>query len=374
MAVYIFSFTISGLLFFLSEKVVVKQRKMVALCALIVPCLIAGLRSSTIGTDIKTYLLPMTKAALNAGSFEEYWNTSWWWLYKYIGVSEYELGFGITVYIIAHIFGSIHAVQFVIQALTIVPIYLACKKLQKIRNFPVWLFMLVYFSLMFNMSLNLMRQSIGVSFILLAYSYLVNNERKKCVILTMVATFFHISSLLGIVVFLVHEYANSNIKSHCKSYQSYYPKMLIIIFGGLSVIVGVGIVADLLSTVGLGRYVSYISGQLEFLPNQLIVRVPVFALLLFSWRILKDKFDGIFLFSMLWFDLVCSQFASTSSFGGRISICFMVFELITMPSIYVASKRNKLILAIIITYLGFYWWYYYVFIGKGMTVPYVLGT
>ena len=63
---YIVVFIISIGFFALSDRVKFTQRKPVVFVAVMILCLLAGLRAESIGTDTKVYLVPVFEAAKNA--------------------------------------------------------------------------------------------------------------------------------------------------------------------------------------------------------------------------------------------------------------------------------------------------------------------
>ena len=127
MIVYIIGFSVSTLLFYFSNKVVKKQQWIIISIALMIPCLIAGFRADSVGTDVKRYLVQMTDAAISSNGIKDYLNNSWYMIWQNLYVSDYEYGFSFLVYIVAKLFKNIYAVQFFIQAFTVVPIYFALR-------------------------------------------------------------------------------------------------------------------------------------------------------------------------------------------------------------------------------------------------------
>lgn len=375
MSIYIIGFIISTLLLSFSNKIVERQRWLFTCIALIIPCCIAGFRAESIGTDVYNYLAPMTNAAISSDNLVDYMNTSWYRVYRNLYVSNYEIGFSLLVYVIAKVFKNIYAVQFGIQAITIIPLYIACSKLK--NKFPLWLCILTYYCLIFNTSLNLMRQAIGMAFIFLGYVYFSNHEKKKCIIVTIIAVLFHTSALLGIIIYFFFYFVNDDhlLDLRLGKKRSYnYINMIIVIAIGFILIVSVNGVVNTLSSLGLGKYIGYINGELHFMPNQFISRLPIFILFLYAWGKCKNTNNNMnFLFIMLYFDLLCSQFTSVNSFGGRIALYFSQFQILTYPTIYLATKKNKFVLFLLIAYMAFYWWFYYVYSGVNATVPYVMG-
>lgn len=376
MSVYIIGFFISTLLYVSSDKADGKRKWILNLAALLIPCIIAGCRNSFIGTDVRSYLMQMTDAAISSDGFLEYLNSSWYLIWRDVHVFDYEIGFDILVYIVAIIFKNIYAVQFAIQAFTVIPIFIAVLKMKK--DCPVWLGMLTYYLMLFNVSLNLMRQSIGMAFIVLAYAYFCDKEIRKCILATLVAVLFHTSALIGIVIFLICWFVNTDSQMNLpigKEKNGYYTNMVITIMAGVIAVVGINLLNNLsfLSDLGLNRFLVYINGEIHFMPNQVIGRLPVFIFFMYAWKKMEKEDNMRFLFTMLCLDLICSQFTSVNQYAGRIALYFSQFEIFTFPTIYTRAKKNHWMLFLLIAYMAFYWWYYYAYKGANATIPYVIG-
>ncbi len=369
MGIYIFGFGSSILLLYLASHINTKQRWALALIALSIPCLIAALRANDIGTDTSVYLVQIVDAAQNTSSIKEYLNISWFSVWRYKSVSEYEIAFTAVIYIVVKLFHGMAAVKFVIEALMLFPTYFALKKMGKERY--MWLSFLVYYCMMYNSSLNVMRQFIAMAFTFLAFAYAVERQYRGALIFEIVAVLFHTSAILGVVIYGMFVFVNKNTPVRGFKIFRNYSRLIAVTLLGLLLLVATNVIVKIMSVVGLGRYADYILGDITFLPNQILVRLPIFVLFILLWkRMQKNEAWNRFLFAMLIYDFICSQFASVLSYSGRITWYFVQFEMVTLPSFYMNSKKNKLLLLIIIGYLIFYWWYYYVNLNNGSTVPF----
>ena len=377
MMIYLLAFTSSTLLISVKNKIVKKQRWILEIIALLIPCIIAGMRASTIGTDVQRYLVQMTNAAINSDSFIQYLNSHWFMIWEYLSVSDYEIAFSCVVYIIAKLFGNIYMVQFILQLLTIGPIYFSLKVLYGSSNKFCWIGFLTFLLMFYNVSLNAMRQCIAMAFILVAFSYLTKNNLKKCIIFTIIAFLFHTSALLGVVIFFVYFFVEKmkplKIKLLGKNVSYRYTNMLFFILISIVGFLSLEIIISLLNIFGLSKYLNYINGSISFMPNQIISRLPSIFMYFYALKKYVTEKNIRFLFVMLFLDLISSQFTSVSEFGGRISMYFSQFQILGIPAICERSNHGKLISTIFVLYLFFYWWFYFVYIGANSTVPYILG-
>lgn len=324
---YIVVFIISIGFFALSDRVKFTQRKPVVFVAVMILCLLAGLRAESIGTDTKVYLVPVFEAAKKCHSIGEYLNSSFHaftWTTNY--VKDLEPLFPSLVLIVTKITGSLYCVQTVLELCAILPLYVAVRK---DKNTSLWMAMFVFCMAFYNPSMNMMRQSIAMSFGVLGFEYWRNET----------------------------------------------PRMLIAIGIGLAGMLLASAIVLALSSFGFGQYLSYVTGKLSFMPNQLLIRVPQIVLIIWSYRYLKDQRGDIsFFLVMQVYVVLFLQFTSVSGYGGRIALYFAIFDVIVIPWAMGALKPVKsgiIIRSAIILYYMFYWWFYFVYSGTHQTVPYI---
>ena len=331
--------------------------------ALFVPCALAALRSSDIGTDVNLYVKPMYELACRDLSFSDYQRSSWWSVWHYKSPSDYEPAFAFLIWAVSRATHSFSAVLFVLQALMIVPIYLCLIRVRK--NCPLWLGMAVYYLMFFNSTLNLARQWIAVSFILFAIHYLFDSKRIKYWIIILIASGFHRSALFGILIFILYQYL---VKDGCGVRQVTIVGLVAI----LSLFVST-VLSSLLPVIGLGKYTGYL-GDLDFLPNQILLRLPMLALLLAYWKKSEDKTVAAFFLGMIFLDMALSQLASANEQSGRIALYFSITAVLYIPAAVSAmgSQASRFGLGTaMMSYCVVYWVYTYVISGAGETIPYV---
>ena len=381
---YLLTFLISISLLSVSRRVIKTQQIYIEILAIILPCLLAGFRSNEIGTDTMAYLEPIFNAAKNASGFNEYMNYSWYNIYRYNHVYEYEIGFTTLIYITSKIFHNIVPCKFFVELLIIVPIFIALKKYCK--NVPLWLGMGVFYFLFFNQSLNLMRQYIAMSFLFLAIvGYMQNKKIRNYISFQVIAMLFHSSSLIGIVIILIMIYINYSDEKYI-IHNNQRNKVILVTCFGLILLVVLNNASYLLSVLGMSTYIGYVNGTLTFMPNQIIVRLPILFFCWVKWKILLKQCKNInFYICMVLYTIIFSQLAGTSTFGVRISVYFSIFLIAFLPQIYNCSNRsnrnikslmvstnwtNLLCNVAIIFYIIFYWWFYYINLGSDGTMPY----
>ena len=176
MYIYLICFFTSCLFLMLSEKY--NKNKVVhnilVIIALFLPCLLAGMRAETIGTDVQVYLKPIYNCANMAETFSEFLNMK----INLLVVADFERGFSSLVYLITKIFGNIQFVFFFVELCIILPIYKGLKKIKSFEDSKIWLSMLVFYLMSYNRTLNVMRQYVCIAIIFYATICLLEDETK----------------------------------------------------------------------------------------------------------------------------------------------------------------------------------------------------
>lgn len=368
MQVYIISFLASLLLLYVAEKKEFKGQlaKACAVIAILIPCLIAGLRSYNVGTDVEIYVRPLYYAANASESFGHYIALSYsltGWELSF--VADFEIGFTVLVFLVERIFGNFQVLLFIIQALTVIPVYKGLRAFSKTQ--PVWLGMAVYYLMFFNYSLNMMRQWIAMAWLFYAFHFLRDRKHLRYFLIWAVAMLFHKTAFVGLGIFVIYRLiAKEN------TYNKTIKTLLITVVGAMS-LMGLPIVLQLLNSLGF-NYGGYVTGTLRFMPNQLLYRLPIMLLLIVQWRRMK-KVDphARFYLLMVVFDVLASQLTSLYAHSGRVGVYFSEYYILAYPALYASSARKdnqKLIKWLILAYLCIYWWYTYVYLGTSETMPY----
>lgn len=156
--------------------------------ALFVPCLFAGARDATIGTDVMTYGYWTFKSATRSSLLP--------FLSSYADISAF--GFNLISWIIARA-GSFPLYLGTLQALVVVPLCAYSKKL-----FPQssWIAMALYMLLLFPFSLNAMKQMIAVALCVLTFQ--LADERRPLLFagaVLIIAFLFHQTAIVALIYY-----------------------------------------------------------------------------------------------------------------------------------------------------------------------------
>ncbi|MGJ0841791.1 EpsG family protein [Clostridium tertium] len=383
MWVYLICFAVSCIFLKISE---VSKKKLLynifTTIGLLIPCILAGLRADTIGTDIQVYVKPMFEAASMASSFLEYNNMGWIASWTYMYVYEIEIGFSLLVYIITKVFGNLSVLLTCIELLIIVPFYKGLSYHKK--ELPMWLCMLIFYLMNYNVSLNMMRQWIAMALLFYGFRYVLERKLIKFIIVVLISMMFHNSAMLGILFYLIYAFIYSNKKDKNvkiligrKRYN--FPEKLtkvieifiVFCFGLLSI----NVLIILLNKIGLNKYAAYINGDLHLLPFQLLLRLPFIIIILLNWKKYSERYNmSSYLLAMMLIDLLVSQIGSISQYSWRITTYFSMFNCLSYCSICFFSKKRMTRINYkfwMIIYLIVYWVYYFVLQGIHETVPYI---
>lgn len=201
--IYLTAFASSIGLFWMGQKLYAYgksayiQQKIVFLLAVLIPCLLAGFRANSVGIDVEVYVVPDMRMSASAHiqSFADCCS---------LLDRAPEYLYMLLVYLCSRITADEGLLLFMLQFLTITPILLAVVKMRKDISVP--LAMATYLFCFYNNSLNMMRQSVACSFILLGAVYIFEHGQKinaKAVICFIVAFLFHNSAFIGIIAVYV---------------------------------------------------------------------------------------------------------------------------------------------------------------------------
>ena len=193
MVPYLILFSSVPLLLHVAHNVITQKnaRILFEVCAVALPCLLAGLRSSSVGTDMVTYGEWGFVQAQTA-SWAQYYGTVKGW---------HPLGYSLFTWLVGH-FTRCRLLYFgLIQALCAVPAYLSMRRVNPQGS---WAGMLVYLLIIYPFSLNGMKQSIACGLGALMFWILVNKRYISFVIAVLFACLFHPTALFLLLLIPVH--------------------------------------------------------------------------------------------------------------------------------------------------------------------------
>lgn len=381
MWIYLVVFLVSFLLMRLSEKCNKKSFKIVLVFfALSIPSILAGVRDYTIGTDVSGYLKPMFECATEAKSWKDYYGMYWQesaWLIRY--VSGIEIGFSALVYIVTKITGSMQFLMFFIEFIILVFMYRGLSKYKSLEG-NISIAMLVYYLLFYNITLNIMRQLISIAICFYAFSCLLNdrNGKLKFFIWYFVAIGFHITSIVGIIIYGIYVLLNTNKKKYIKlsKYSLSVNNIVICILFVLGIVLCLNLkpIILLMSLFGFDYYSAYVDGNIRFSLLSFIELIPIVCIYIINRQTFHKKFDNSFFYVIVFFmNFIISQLSTINKYTQRIGFLFLTFNTIFyvfLINSFGEKNMRAVIRVILIIYLLLYWIYNFVIGGRGETVPY----
>lgn len=374
--IYIVAFVTTSLLVRLSQNIKKKNTNLMCLfLSLLVVILLAGLRSFSVGTDTYGYLQNMYLCSLNASSYKEYLSQRWWSVYKYNYVTDYEYGFTFVVYLSSRIFNSPFGPLFFIHLLIFLPLIyiLNEERFDLSPSIFVWCYLFFFY----NTSLNLLRQFVATSVMMLAVYLFTKKKIFWSIFWALFATLFHKSSILAFaLIILIYRfiYFKRFFSGYSKTTNSAKRTSLIIIVL-LVFFLASNLIIKFLNNIGF-HYLGYIEGGYVISYRMIILKLPILIyILVFKADCKSDVFDFRFYLVMLLLDFLFNQFSGTNQYAGRIAFYFSVFYCFmfssTTKNLSKASFLKKAInIGFVIAYCFAYFAYYILICNSNETLPY----
>ncbi len=339
-----------------------KIKVIFSILAILIPSILAGMRALEIGTDVKIYVVRLFANAKNMNLFE------------FLQYSEVEVGYSLLVYFSTLISKDVHIILFLNELIIIIFVYLFAY--DKRNKNPIWLTMAVFFFVIYNSSLNLIRQTIAISIILYSLTHIEKKHYKRTILLFLLAMTFHRTTIFAIPLYLIlYFYNNEKIK---------YKK----------VIVCVTLVMLLLVVLNYQTIMNFATYNLKIIPDkyfkyfvslaqefdinyfELIYKVFWLGGFIVLYKLRKGQVkDEIpyFVFGLIDFVLFPISFSIKNA--DRMGYYYLYPALLTIvPSLRNIVKDNKVKKVIIyiamVGLLILYWYRIYVMLGFAETYPY----
>lgn len=230
---------------------------------------------------------------------------------------------------ISRFLGSPYWIMTIYGLLTYFFLYISLDKYEY-KSFAL----LIYLCFLWLSSLNLLRQSLAVCILLYAYKYVIQKKLLKYIVFVVLATLFHSSAIIGILVYFV--FHKCTIKT-------------LIIFACLSIIIS-SIVYSWMSSVGLYTYV--IENSLETQSGDKLV---LFYLLFYTLTVSlyynnKKCHDAIVLKTLLVISVSFIFFITIQAMSAwRIGLYFISLYIFVLPKILaVYSAKTKLLISLLL--------------------------
>ena len=358
MLIYIIVFILAIGLTFIGQKILDKNRYLgIGFFALSVLLLstFAALRDYSVGADVLEYKSRYYDFAFSYDS-----------LNSFILNFDGEYLFSALTYGIAHIFGSMRVLMFILSATPLIIIYY-----YGVKYYPkhITLVLAVYLLMFFNTSLNVLRQVAAISCVIPAFFFLQKNKKVLALVTILSAALFHTSAIFMLIIFPINYFAKK--KKQIKYYIVAIILFLIFYFSLNYLVIDQGISIGLIE-----KYAGYIKTEQTNLNIQFfILKLMLFGFITYFYQFYRDdeKCRNYYYFAIL--DLLFYFFSNFVMFGYRLSYYFVVFYPFFISAIVkeLRGKRRILFYGIVGILLILYWIDRNMIVGYDATVPYLLG-
>lgn len=169
--------------------------------AALVFCIFAGIRSAATGTDVEMYVIPSFKVAQQTDFVAFFFESGY---AKWMPLSK------LLFWVVPNLTHSLFWTLFAVHLVIVVPMLVALRLVLKDK---AWLGILVFGIAFFPISLNIMRQFMGMGFILLSYVFVRRRKPWLFLLLIAFAALFHETCLLGLLVYPLWLTSSGELKS-----------------------------------------------------------------------------------------------------------------------------------------------------------------
>ena len=363
---YLFTFAATLLFTFIAQYYFNKNLKgkgrLFSVVAILIPCVLAGIRAESVGIDVQVYAKPEFLTASHSSSF-----------FQYLSYSACEPLYSLLVFFCAKVSDSISILLFATQLLTILPVYL-CAYIQR-KKTSMTMTMMAYLFIYYNLSLSIMRQSVSMAIVLLVFTLYLSEHRfsKKMIPLIVTAGLFHYFAFLIVAVLFAIEVSISSRRSTLQKGLI----IVVIMYVMVNIRYFTALFANLFPEV-FGKYASTLN-RINYSGFSFTDTVMKFVFLVLcilpKYRVSKDDKKIIEKYTyMVILGFVFQLTSYISEYLLRISYYFQFFMILPLGSIEKAfSRKDKYVVCIgTAIYTLIYWYIVYISWNWHGTYPYLL--
>lgn len=202
---YIITFIVSNIIIYFGERVLKNNKKFgifILIIGILPLTILAGLRVTDLGWDVKKYCVQIFGAVSNMNSLNAVKN--------YISIRGTEAGFVYFVYFMSKIFNDINFLLFSMNAIVSFSVlYLAYKNHEK-NNMSILVPIFFYETVMYSITYSTLRQCIALSIFFIALVKFFEKKYKSVILLIIISKLFHNSAYVGILVLILILVNDSN--------------------------------------------------------------------------------------------------------------------------------------------------------------------
>ena len=364
--VYLMFFIVSIIFMLIGFKF---KSKFFVFIGLIIPCICAGLRDVSVGTDTGGYVFNTYNVVYYSSGFKDYLNRVYVW---YL-ITDYL--YLIINYLVAKyvFFNPFQIILFTHQLLTIFPLYYGLKNFYGENNKKIIIGIFMFYLTMFNLSLNIVRQCIAISFFILSFSYYYKNVKsKKAIFYFIVAYFFHNTIFATIPIYLLYymfskEFTKEKFKSFVIIMCTFILSFFLLFYRQLIYFISAsGIYPK--AVLYLERYAQ----SVDFSYMGTLLNIVLLLSILFNKkRFNMNGIDYKFGVCISIFNILFSLLGMFIKYTDRLAFYYMFLIIgMYMPAIFNNKKKNSLFLLFIILFFILYWVWIILLNNTNATLPY----
>lgn len=323
--------------------------------AIFIPCFLAGIRDSQIGTDVNVYVKPVIDTMRSSGT------GLFTLLYSELFVGETNGVFFTTLlYFCSKFTNGLFIALFIIEFFCLFPVYKVIQK-QDFSNILKVLSLFCYFCFFYHLGLNLMKQCIAISITFWGSELLKEHKNRKYIFLVLLtALFVHKSAFIALLVYivfvlttnnkeiLVNKYLKIRIRLEKKSGRRIKNFLFFILI--LAVIYILFNIRSLLLILVTLKH-SYIyqlshlqSFELKY-SNFLVMILILLPVILFRRKILNTDYRYRFYTFIIILSTLLYQFVGVSPALYRLSLYTLVFVVLAVPNYINLFKKDEKFIA-----------------------------
>ena len=359
-------FTVVPLLLYLAKSCRGLLKCLLVAIALMIPCIYAGLRDVNVGTDVQTYLIWDFDLAKSVSL-----NT---FLKLREGIAP--IGYSIFIWIITKVTGSLVAVLFILQFLTIFPIY---KSLEFYSADSISVGIMVYLLLFYPISMNAMKQMVAVSWCLYSLIWMLKSERIASLFSFLLALSFHQTAFLAIPIYILGKiiYRSSDHRRYLRIYLLAMTGLLISMYIFRNHVTSLASLKDSYEYVVTQKSHGINRSMLLMMILAIAISLSVFNSKKFTadGRYADDNYFTNFVFVnlILGIGLLMFQFEIFGAGLSRMSYYYLIFLPIYTQLLFI-NRRFMNLGVILVIYLICYFIFNTVIIGGNQCYPFILNN
>lgn len=367
MIIYFLIFIISTIFSILASKCFKSNRKkegiLLSFISILIPSILAGLRSSDVGTDTARYVNETFYVANTGSSLMDAIN-------KMSNINV-ELPYKVLNYIVSMFTDNVNWIYFILSLITLFFVYRACYD-NKSESGNYTLAYFAFLLLFFNRSLNLCRQSVAIAITIYSFKHIINKEFIKCFFLCIIACCFHSTAIVLLFLYFLINFFNGEAGSKKKKlvlfasiiFVAEYQNIFLFIINDLKLLDK--------------RYLFYVMDYANLGTNVIIIELLFIFIANVLFYLYKSKLSKIdkkykyysFLLILCFIIYLIGFYAN---YAFRISYYFypfIIFMISDFIEIFINQKQKILSLIIVLSILFSYSYLYYDYNKFDQTVPY----